>query len=170
MNAMQKLGYGAVASMLLVASSVSAGDDLNWRNFDVNIRGSWEVETTVRLPADDCTTAPLVPPFAPNPFPAFNTFHMGGTMTEQGSRSSPANRSTGFGVWERSGSRTYAYRLLFHSFDGNGLLSAIMDITSDVKLAKDGQTFEGVSRLVRTDTSGNALHFCATLIGERIVL
>ena len=116
------------------------------------------------------SATPLVPPFAPNPFPAFNTFHMGGTMTEQGSRSSPANRSTGFGVWERSGIRTYGYRLLFHSFDGNGLLSATMDITSDVKLAKDGQTFEGVSRLVRTDTSGNALHFCATLVGERIVL
>jgi len=66
-------------------------------------------------------------------------------MTEQGSRSSPAKRSTGFGVWERTGGR-------------------------QLTLAKDGETFEGISRFIRTDISGNALNFCATMNGARMGL
>ena len=166
--------YGTAASLLLAAGAATAdyGKDIDyyWRDGGNSLQGSWLVETTVRLPADDCTTAPLVPPFAPNPFPAFNSFHFGGTMTEQGSRSSPGSRSPGFGVWERNGRRKYAYHLQFHSFDANGLLGATMDIRTQLKLAGDGETFERVSRFVRTDISGNALNFCATMTGERINL
>ena len=59
---------------------------------------------------------------------------------------------------------------MFHSFDENGFLSATMDIRSDLKLSKDGQTFKGVSRFALTDISGNIQNFCATLTGERITL
>jgi hypothetical protein len=61
-------------------------------------------------------------------------------------------------------------RLMFHSFDVNGLLTATMDITMELKLAKDGDTFMGVSRFVRTDLSGNVLNFCATMDGQRFTL
>lgn len=170
MNKLIILVCSLAASLLLVAGSASADNDYRWRYSWHSIQGAWQVETTVRLPADDCTTAPLVPPFAPNPFPAFNTFHLGGTMSEQGSRSSPANRSPGFGTWERLGHRKYAYRLMFHSFDANGFLNATMDIRTDLKVAKDGNTFKGVSRLVRTDISGNVRNFCATMDGQRFSL
>lgn len=82
----------------------------------------------------------------------------------------PATRTSGHGVWERRGHRTYDYRLLFYSFDGNGLLAATMDIRTNLKLATDGNTFGGVSRFLRTDISGNALRFCATMSGKRISL
>lgn len=166
--------FGIAAGLLLATGAATADYDKSidyyWHDGGNSLQGSWLVETTVRVHAEDCTTAPLVPPFAPNPFSAFNSFHQGGTMTEQGSRSSPARRSTGFGVWERTGHRKYAYRLQFHSFDANGLLAATMDIRTQLKLARDGETFEAVSRFVRTDISGNALNFCATMTGERINL
>lgn len=162
--------YGIAAGLLLSSAATTADNSNRWRHDGVTLEGTWAVETTIRVDAEDCSTADLVPPFAPNPFPSFNSFHTGGTMNEHGSRSSPAFRSPGFGIWERTGRRAYAYRLMFHSFDANGLLSATMDIRTQLKLAKDGETFEGLSRFVRTDISGNALKFCATMNGQRIVL
>lgn len=166
--------FGIAAGLLLATGAATADYDKSidyyWYDGGNSLQGSWLVETTVRVHAEDCTTAAPVPGNAPNPFPAFNSFHQGGTMTEQGSRSSPGRRSTGFGVWERTGHRKYAYRLQFHSFDVNGLLTATMDIRTQLKLARDGETFEGVSRFVRTDISGNALKICATMTGERINL
>jgi hypothetical protein len=166
MNKLAILACGAAFSLALATASVSA--DQNAGHEKRTLQGAWQVTTTVRAPAPDCTVAP--PVGSPNPFPTFNTFHEGGTMSEWGSRSPPAQRSSGHGVWKRVGHNRYAYRLMFHSFDPNGFLAATMDIRSVLKLAKNGKTFTGVSRFVRTDLSGNVLNFCATLEGERFTL
>jgi hypothetical protein len=158
----------ALAGVFLLAVNVAADSDYGWRDEGVSIEGAWQVEMTVRMNAADCTTAPLLPPPAPNPFPAFNMFHAGGTMTEFGSRSPPSKRSPGFGIWERTGKRRYATHHVFQSFDDNGFLVAVMDWHSKLALSRDGLSFEGVSRFVRTDTSGNAINFCATMTGQRI--
>jgi len=170
MNKLVLLACSSAASLLLVGSSVSANGDYDWQHAGNSLEGAWQVETTVRVDAEDCTTAALVPPPAPNPFPSFNMFHEGGTMTEHGSRSPPSSRSPGFGVWERIGRDKYAYREMFHSFDADGILIATMDIRSVVTLSKHGDTFTGVSRFVRKETSGNVRNFCATHSGERITL
>lgn len=134
-----------------------------------SIQGVWEVTVTLRLPAPDCTTAALVG-VGPNPFKSLNTFHMGGTMSEWGTRSPPSTRGPGQGVWKRTGDDTFAFRLMFHSFDSNGFFANTMDMRSDVELAGDGQSFTGVSRFVFTDLSGNARNSCATLAGSRVTL
>ena len=131
--------------------------------------GAWQVEVTVRRDAPDCTVSTPVP-FGPNPFPSLNTFHAGGTMSETGSRSSPAMRSPGHGVWQRTGHRTYETRYTFQGFDANGLLATNMDIRSAITLARDSQTFTGVGRLLFSDISGNVQPFCATLEGVRFSL
>ncbi|MDA0995140.1 MAG: hypothetical protein O3A13_16130 [Proteobacteria bacterium] len=59
---------------------------------------------------------------------------------------------------------------MFHSYSDDGLLTATMDITSDLNLSKDGDTFTGVSRFVRTEGSGTVRNFCATMTGERFTL
>lgn len=151
------------------ASLAAAADTREAQNYRQTIEGAWEVMVTLRLPAADCTTSPPVP-FGPNPFPSFNTFHEGGTVSEWGSRAPPATRSSGHGVWERTGPRQFSYHLKFHSFDANGLLAATMDIATDLALSDDGKIFEGVSRFIRTDISGNALNFCATMSGSRMTL
>jgi len=166
------LTFSTAASLLLIATSVSADTDYDGRDSGESLQGAWLVETTVRLPAEDCSTAPLLPPPAPNPFPTFNTFHEGGTMSEWGSRSSPARRSSGHGVWERIGRHKYAYRLMFHSFDETGALVATMDWHTTIILSKDGNAFNGIGRFVRTnvDETVPVLNFCATMTGARIAL
>lgn len=165
MKTLTRLACGTAAGLLLATGSVMAGNEL--QSGKRTLEGAWQVVTTVRLPADDCSTAPLVPPGAPNPFPSFNTFHEGGTMSEWGSRSPPSNRGSGHGVWEYLGGNKFGYRLMFHSFDDNGVLAATMDIRTELKLSKDGDHMRGVSRFVRTDISGNVLNFCATSRGTR---
>lgn len=172
MTKFRLLTCSAMASALLVAGSALADKDYgyDWRYAGPSLQGAWQVETTVRVHADDCSTAPLVPPFAPNPFPSLYTFHDGGTLNEHGSRSSPAGRGTGFGIWERTWRGKFDFRLMFQSFGADGLLSATMDIRTRVSLTNHGDSFEAVSRFVRTDIEGNALNFCATMTGQRITL
>lgn len=170
MNKIASLTTGTAACLLLAAAAVSASGSSDWRYAGQTLEGAFQVVTTLRVNAEDCTTAALLPPFAPNPFESFNMFHEGGTMTEHGSRSPPSLRSPGFGIWERVGGRRYENRFMFHSFDVTGALVAVMDVTSELTLSKDGSTFEGVARLVRTPIDGTALNFCGTMTGERFTL
>lgn len=162
------LAVGTTVGLVLLSGVSAAQGERNQLRPGPSLEGAWKVEVTLRDDALDCTNAPLNT-FPPNPFPSFVTFHEGGTLNEMGTRSPPANRGTGFGVWERKGARKYSSRTLFHSFE-NGTLIAVFDFSSDITLTKQGDTFTTISRLVRTDLSGNELHFCATLFGERITL
>ena len=167
MSRISTLGYGVVASLALFANGASAED--NDAPPKPQLEGAWQVVVTLRVDAPDCSTAePIVDPWTP--FPSFNTFHRGGTMSEFGTRSPPANRTPGHGVWKRTGWRTFEYRTVFYRFDADNALAGNMDIRADVKVAKHGRTFKGESRLVVTDLAGNAVQFCATLAGERISL
>ena len=168
MNKLAMLACSSAASLSLLAGSALADNYDEWPPRPT-LEGAWQVEVTLRADGPDCTIAPIVG-VGVNPFQSFNTFHKGGTMAEFGTRSPPATRTPGHGVWQRRGHRTYDYRELFYSFDANGLLTATMDIRTDVKLAMDGNTFGGVSRFLRTDVSGNTLRFCATMSGKRISL
>jgi hypothetical protein len=82
----------------------------------------------------------------------------------------PAARTSGHGVWKRTGDRSFEYRSEFYIFDDTGQVAANMDIRSDLRLSLNGNRFTGVSRLVMTEVSGNVQPFCATLSGERIRL
>lgn len=167
MNKFTLLACSTSASLSLLAGFAQANTDE--KPARPELEGAWQVEVTLRVDGPDCTIAPIIG-VGPNPFPSFNTFHRGGTMSEWGTRAPPATRGSGQGVWKRTGYSKFDYRVLFHSFDVNGLLTATMDIRSDLKLATNGNTFVGVSRFLRTDISGNELHFCATMNGERISL
>ena len=154
------------AALSLFGAVVQANDAPAAAN---SLVGAWEVEVTVREPVADCSTAAPVG-FGPNPFPALNTFHQGGTVSETGSRWPPSNRSPGHGVWERIAGRDYAARVEFQIFDDNGFLSYFMDVRSEIRLARDGHTFSATGRLLFTDTSGNTVPFCHSMEGVRITL
>jgi hypothetical protein len=167
MNKIVLLASGATASLALLAGAASAqnvGSQLS-----PTLVGAWQVEVTLRADGPDCTIAPIVG-LGPNPFPSLNTFNEGGTMSEWGTRTPPATRTSGHGVWQRTGYSAFRYHDMFYTFDANGLLDGTMDIRSDLKVAMDGKTLKGIARLLRTDVSGNKLPFCATLSGERITL
>lgn len=59
---------------------------------------------------------------------------------------------------------------MFQSVDAKGLLAATIDFYTQPTVAKNGWTFEGISRLARTDIGGNVLNVCATMTGKRIEL
>jgi hypothetical protein len=167
MNKLSVLASSVMAGSLLVAGPASAASADN--SSRPQLEGLWQVVVTLRVDAPDCSTATvIVDPW--NPFPSFNTFHRGGTMSEFGTRSPPASRTSGHGIWKRTGNRSFEFRHVFYSFDANQALAANMDVRSDVTVNRKGNRFEGVARLVRTDLEGKALHFCATLNGERITL
>lgn len=159
----------AASVLAMHSGNASADDNDKAHPGRSTIVGAWEVVVTLRVSAPDCTTAAPVA-VGPNPFQSFNTFHRGGTMSEWSTRAPPATRGSGHGIWRRVGDDDFVYRLMFHSFDANGLLAAKMDIRSNLMLAEDGQTFTGVSRFVFTDLSGFARNFCATLAGTRVSL
>jgi hypothetical protein len=82
----------------------------------------------------------------------------------------PAARTSGHGVWKRTGERSFEYRSEFFIFGDDGMVAANMDIRADLRLSRTGNRFSGVSRLVMTEVSGSEQPFCATLSGERIRL
>ena len=172
MKKIESFRWGIALGVVLISASAYAGTgEQDWMagRHVRTIIGTWQVEVTVRFNEPDCTLASPVP-FGPNPFPSLNTFHLGGTLSETGSRSPPSMRSPGHGVWERTGHRTYDARYTFQGFDANGFLATNMDIRSAIKLSADGKSFEGVSRLLFSDISGNETPFCATLSGVRFSL
>ena len=166
MSRISKLGCSVMASLTLLAGVASAEDTPDTRP---QLEGAWQVVVTLRLDAPDCKTAPVVDDQW-NPFPSFNTFHRGGTMSEFGTRSPPSKRTSGHGVWKRTGYRSFEYRAVFYRFGADDELAGNMDVRADIKVARNSRTFKGESRLVATDMAGNALNFCATLDGKRISL
>lgn len=162
----------ATAGLIVLFASPTVADDKfdSERYFRQSIVGSWEVTVTVRQHDEDCANATPLGGTSPNPFPALNTYHKGGTLSETGSRSPPSMRSPGHGIWERTGRDTFASRMRFQGFDVNGLLFTNMDIRSDITLARDGMTFSAVSRFAFSFVDGPTLPFCATMEGVRITL
>ena len=160
---------GCLAAGLLAIYAGRAPADPDGEAIKSTIEGVWETVLTVRVSAPDCTTA-AVYPFGPNPFADLNTFHQGGTMSEWGTRSPPSMRTSGQGLWKRIANDQFRYRLEFYGFDANGFLATKMEIASDLELARDGLSFKGVSRIVRTDLSGNVQNFCGTVVGTRVTL
>jgi len=139
------------------------------------IEGAWEVVVTLRWDGPDCTAAEIVPDGggAINPFPTFYTYQQGGTLSEYGSRASPAHRTPGAGVWKQAGKSKsdagkYVIRYTFLTFDGSEQQDARIDVRGNISLAGGGNRLTGVARYIRTDVSGNAVPFCATVEGTRI--
>lgn len=169
MNNKLRLSVGTMAVMTVLAGPVSANGDDYDRWFGRSIDGAWETVVTVREDGPDCKNSNPIEDGI-NPFPGLTTFHMGGTLSETGSRSPPSNRSAGHGVWERVGRDTFSARIRFQSFDANGLLFANMTQTTRYTLSLDGKSFNAVSRFQFAIENGPTLKFCATLTGDRITL
>jgi hypothetical protein len=130
------------------------------------IEGVWTKEVTLR----NCATGEVAP--VPNPiFPAINTFHAGGTMSEHGARFSPATRTQGQGIWKRIGRRTFSARALWHTFDASGLFSGTFDVSSIQTVSADGNSITTAATFTITDPTGVVLvRGCATEVGQRVEL
>lgn len=162
---MNKLILAAAAAVLTLPASAGLASDDHGRRA-LYVEGVWLTEVTLR----DCVTGNVAP--VPNPiFPAINTFHWGGTMSEHGARFSPAARNSGQGIWKRTGRNTFKSRFLFQRFDVNGFFIGMQDVTRTLTLSDGGNSFSASANVSITDASGAVLvRGCATEEGERVGL
>jgi hypothetical protein len=169
---MKKIIAAAAIAALTVAiqADVSAQDQVQAFGHDdhrrPNIEGVWSKVVTLR----NCVTGEVAP--VPNPiFPAINTFHAGGTMSEHGARFSPATRNSGQGIWKRIGRRSFATRTLWQNFDANGFFSGTFDVRTTQVLSPDGNSSDTTASFTITDPNGVVLvRGCATEVGQRVEL
>jgi len=83
MNKFVILACSTAVGLMTATGSVSASDQKNWGYTWPALEAAWQIETTIRLDAEDCTTAD--PVGFPNPFPSFSMFHEGGTIHDKSS-------------------------------------------------------------------------------------
>ena len=162
---MNKLCVAAAAVVLVLAARAGVASDDHPRRAP-SIEGVWLMEVTLRI----CATGEVAP--VPNAiFPAINTFHEGGTMSEHGARFSPATRNSGQGIWKRTGRNTFKSRFLFQRFDVNGFFIGMQDSTRRMTLSDDGNSLSVTATTTITDASGVVLvSGCATEEGQRVEL
>ncbi len=162
---MNKLILAAAAVVLTLPASAGLASGDHGRRV-LHIEGVWVTEVTLR----NCATGEVAP--VPIPiFPAINTFHWGGTMSEHGARFSPALRNSGQGIWKRTGPRTFKKRFLFQRFDVNGFFIGMQDVAGTMTLSDDGQSFSTTGAVTLTDASGAVVvRGCATEEGQRVGL
>jgi hypothetical protein len=147
----------AAFSVALATPSFAEEDGRNRK--DTDIQGVWIMQVTLR----HCVTGAALL----ESFPAINTFHEGGTLTEHGSRMPPAARNTGQGVWKKLGRDRYSSRFLFQRFDPNGLYIGTQQVSRRILFADDG-TLQITARVKIIDASGAVMNEgCATEVGER---
>lgn len=162
---MNKLILAAAAAVLILPASVGLASGDHGRR-TLYVEGVWLTEVTLR----DCISGQVAP--VPNPiFPAVNTFHWGGTMSEHGARFSPALRNSGQGIWRRTGRSTFKSRFLFQRFDVNGFFIGMQDVARTMTLSDDGNSFSADAAVTLTDASGAVVvRGCATEEGQRVGL
>jgi len=160
------LGAAVAVVAIAMQAGAYANDADSQEQRTPHIKGVWLLEVTLR----NCATGEVAP--VPNPvFPALNTFHEGGTMSEHGSRLSPALRGVGQGVWKRTGHKTFESRFVFQLFDVNGLFTGTQDVKRTMRLSDDGASLSMKADVAITDPNGVLLlRGCATEVGERLEL
>ena len=80
---------------------------------------------------------PPAPPIVFASFQSMITHVPGGTMVESGSPGGPppaVSRSSGHGIWQRTGHHSFVEFFRFHGFDAMGRLVSISEVTSRPRL------------------------------------
>jgi hypothetical protein len=96
------------------------------------LEGTWL--NTVKI-----VTCPPAPHAVITTFQSMTTYIRGGILIEGGSPATPppaVARSAGHGIWERTGHHTFRVFFRVHSFDNQGRLVRIVEVTTNPRLIK----------------------------------
>ena len=161
MNAMKKLATAAAAALLVSTAGATDLDGFGHHSRRGSIEGVWIQQVTLL----SCATGT---PIGVPPFQAINTFHEGGTLSEHGSRFSPALRNSGQGVWKQVGRNRFTSRFIFERFDVNGLYIGTQEVDRKTTMSDDGKTLSSTAKVRIVDMNGVLLlQGCATEEGRR---
>ena len=124
------------------------------------IQGAWVLQVS----AHDCQTGAPV-----SNFQSLVTFAQGGTLTNVTTGSSPALRSTGLGIWEKTGDHTFTAVTAAFLFSPVGVWTATQRITNTLEIGGDPDEVTGTTDVQFFDTNGNLISTaCATVLGRRL--
>ncbi len=88
-------------------------------------------------------------------------------MSETGA-TNPALRSSGYGIWEFRGRRTYTGKFTFYTFNPDGSLAGSQEINQNIVIARDGTRLTDNAHVNIFDANGNfVFNVCATAEGTR---
>jgi len=120
----------AVILWLTVGTAATLGQTTDM--FGKDLVGVWEATKEV-----DCTTGEPVVPF----LNVTQTFHYGGTTYVEDTLSIDRYRTTGSGVWKRTGAHTYSYGFFHYGFDSTGLFTYTVKGRSNLRLSRDANSY-----------------------------
>ena len=123
------------------------------------IVGMWTVAVTIGR----CQGGPQ------NTFTAFNTFHLGGTMSDTNDHAATV-RSPGQGVWQYSGYGQYRSRMQFFRFlPATGAFDGIVDKRETIQLNAQATQYTTTvyARILNADGSLRT-ELCGSAIGNRV--
>ncbi len=151
----------AMILTLTIASLTVFGQDQADKSLRVegnSIEGVWKNQITVT----DCQSNTVLATF-----PGLLNYHHGGTMSETGG-TNPALRSPGYGIWTRTGGRTYIGKFTFFTFNPDGTLNGSQKINQNIVISRDGNSLTDHATAEIFDTDGNRLFtVCATANATR---
>jgi len=141
----------------IVGSQVAAGDDLVgvWEEFDV--------------PAESVCGTDLPAPETPI-IRALFSFNQGGTMyVEDTAPFDGPYRSTGAGIWKRTGGRKYTYSNVHYAFDPDKTFTLTIKQRSDITLSRDGTAFTETGTFDVVEPGGSVVYAgCFTATATRL--
>ncbi len=101
-------------------------------------------------------------------FKAFDTFHVGGTLSDTNA-ASITTRGPGHGVWTHYGRGVYDSRTQYFRFLANGAPDGVQDIFQEIILDARGRRYESVVRARTLNVDGSLRsEACGTSTAERI--
>jgi hypothetical protein len=123
------------------------------------LEGTWSVQVTAR----NCDTGAEI-----ITFPAKTTFLAGGDTILTPSVSSPFLRSTGHGVWEHSGGRSFANTVELFVYAQDHTFVGIERVTQNIELSEGGDAFTSTNRFELPLPNGQVMRGCSTAVGRRL--
>ena len=153
----------AVALLVFTLVSVSpyayAGTG---NNNSQSLTGTWRITVTLPPGASVCPPGPDSCLFL-----ALATTSDDGTAVQTAAL--PAI-STGHGVWQRVGSRTFTVRTTYFRYDASGVLIGTAETFTTLSLTKDGLSASGEYAVTLLDLTGTEVGaFAGTVVATRLV-
>jgi hypothetical protein len=159
---MKKVSLKAIAGFALAVTLVLAAARIpvNGQSGKARrIEGTWRVEITLR----NCQTGAAI-----GTQPGLHTFLAGGSMLSNPAVN-PALLSTGHGVWEHAGGRSFINTIVLFRFNPDGSYAGTVTVTRHIELADNSDEFTSTDTAKAADPSGNVIETrCATARGQRL--
>jgi hypothetical protein len=123
------------------------------------IEGVWEPIVSIR----DCQSQAVLATF-----PSMDIYIRGGSLLAQGI-STPANRSTGMGIWRHAGGRYYTTVYRFFAYNPDGSPAGALKVSSTIRLNAKGSAFTASDTFEVSDLNGTVvLQGCGTRQATRL--